>query len=103
VNTNRIKRQAFSNPGTERFYQKTWTEERSEKAVAEGKICGLCCHGTFLLPSEAFQGGKAVEDYRTPRRFANVGGAGREARSRMRTVWASFPRSCRVSFTQWTG
>jgi hypothetical protein len=52
VNTNRIKWDAFSNPDTEHFYKEIWTEERAEKAADEDKICGLCSHGTFLLPSE---------------------------------------------------
>jgi hypothetical protein len=52
VNTNRIKRDGFSNPDTERFYQEPWTEEGPDQEGEEGKICGLCSQGTFLLPSE---------------------------------------------------
>jgi hypothetical protein len=52
VNTNRIRREGFSNPETERFYQEVSSEERSEQEWEEAKICGLCSHGRCLLPFE---------------------------------------------------
>jgi hypothetical protein len=52
VNTNRIKRDGFSNPETERFFQEPWTEEGPDQEWEEGKICGLCSQRTLLLPAE---------------------------------------------------
>src|SRR6266487_2937554 len=53
----------------------------------------------WIQPQSARSGGKAVEDYRSPRRFATTGAAGKAARFWTAPVLWRFGRACEMKWT----
>ena len=48
MNTNRIKRDGFSNPATQRYFVENWSDDRYCEDIEERKCCGFCRNAHFV-------------------------------------------------------
>ena len=51
MDTNYIRKDGFSNPDTERFFQKHWNEDLMDATCSARKHCGVCFCGVIFVDS----------------------------------------------------
>jgi hypothetical protein len=51
MNTNYVRKDGFSNPDTERFFQQHWGEEQMWAVCNALKHCGICDYGFEVVDS----------------------------------------------------